>query len=41
MICDNCVYLEFRNKYKLICKLHNGLLLDVKQCQNFKAIDEK
>jgi len=36
MICDDCEHLEFRNKYKIVCKMHDGLLLDVKQCQHFK-----
>ncbi|MEE1128649.1 MAG: hypothetical protein UHW99_01575 [Methanobrevibacter sp.] len=35
MICDECQHLEIRNKYKIVCKLHEHQLLDVKQCQNF------
>ncbi|WP_405289812.1 hypothetical protein [Methanobrevibacter sp.] len=35
MICDDCEYLELRNKYKIVCKVHDHLLLDVKECQNF------
>ena len=41
MICEECEHLEFRNKYKIVCKVHEHLLLDVKQCQNFKKKDEK
>ncbi|WP_296790005.1 hypothetical protein [uncultured Methanobrevibacter sp.] len=41
MICDECQYLELRNKYKIVCKMHEHLLLDVKQCQNFKKIEEE
>ena len=41
MICDDCKYLEFRNKYKIICKLHDGQLLDVKKCQNFRKSEDE
>ncbi|WP_297825560.1 hypothetical protein [uncultured Methanobrevibacter sp.] len=41
MICDDCEHLEFRNKYKIICKITEHQLLDVKECQNFKPKEEE
>ena len=41
MICDDCKFLEFRNKYKIICKLNEHQLLDVKQCINFEKVEEE
>ena len=41
MICDECKYLETRENYKIVCKINEHQLLDVKQCRNFeKAEDE-
>lgn len=41
MICDDCKHLELRNKYKIVCKVHEHLLLDVKECKNFVPKDEE
>lgn len=41
MICDECEHLELRNKYKIVCKVHDHLLLDVKQCKKFKQKEEE
>ena len=38
MICDDCKHLELRNKYKIVCKIHEHQLLDVKECMNFVKI---
>ncbi|WP_292824403.1 hypothetical protein [Methanobrevibacter sp.] len=41
MICDDCKHLESRDKYKIVCKVNEHQLLDVKQCMNFEKIDEE
>ncbi|WP_298523838.1 hypothetical protein [uncultured Methanobrevibacter sp.] len=41
MLCDECKFLEFRNKYKIVCKLSEHQLLDVKECRNFEKVDEE
>ena len=41
MICDECEYLIFRNLYKIECEMHDGLLLDVKQCMHFKQKEDE
>lgn len=41
MICDNCENLELRNKYKIVCKINEHQLLDVKECMHFKPVDEE
>ena len=41
MICDDCKFLEVRKNYKIICKLNEHQLLDVKECINFKQTDEE
>ena len=41
MICDECKHLEIRNKYKIVCKMHNHQLLDVKQCMNFEKTEDE
>ncbi|WP_298501861.1 hypothetical protein [uncultured Methanobrevibacter sp.] len=41
MICDDCKYLIVRDKYKIVCKLNEHQLLDVKKCMNFEKIDEE
>ena len=40
MICDDCKHLELRNKYKIVCKVHEHQLLDVKECMNFVKKDD-
>ncbi|WP_407432752.1 hypothetical protein [Methanobrevibacter sp.] len=41
MICDKCKFLELKKDYKIICKLNEHQLLDVKQCQNFKKAEDE
>ena len=41
MICDDCKHLETRDKYKIVCKINEHLLLDVKECMNFESKDEE
>ena len=41
MICDECKHLEVRDKYKIVCKINEHQLLDVKECMNFDKIDDE
>ena len=41
MICDDCKHLEVRDKYKIVCKVNEHQLLDVKQCMNFESKDDE
>ena len=41
MICDDCKHLELRKNYKIVCKINEHQLLDVKQCKNYEKEDEE
>ncbi len=41
MICDDCKHLELRNEYKIVCKVHEHLLLDVKECMNYEKMEDE
>ena len=41
MICDKCKFLEDRKDYRIICKLNEHQLLDVKECMNFEPAEDE